>query len=257
MKIFIGLLLVTLMVVIGVLLTTPTTKGQKEQTDDATIVQRGQITEKERAYSKEYEKKYGYRKSRKLTTIKGKGEVSVIIGDLDVPTDPQERIMSANEFLEKKICDADLVVIGIPQNKTSHLTDDETFVYTDYNFEIARILKNNSVSPVEVGKSIEITRPGGLIKIDNQIIRVEDKSFEPLKINKEYFLFLKYIPSTNGYAVFDYQSDFIVENDTFRKLSKVKMPQELALSNELTSLLNIAQNIRAVGCTQTLEEEKQ
>lgn len=226
------------------------------QNEEATLVQKGHVTEKERAYSKEYRKDYEYRNPRKLTGVKEKGEVSVIIGDLDIPTDPNERIVSATEFLEKKVCEADMVVVGKPVSKTSHLTDDETFVYTEYRFEVENIVKNNSVSPIDVGKSIEITRPGGLIKIDDQIIRVEDRSFEPLKINKEYLLFLKYIPATNGYKAFDYQSDFVVEGNTFKKLSKVKTPVELATNNELTPLLNKAQNVKANDCAQSHKEDK-
>lgn len=61
MKIFIGSLLAVIIAIFGIFFATPSTSGQKEQTDEATVVQKGQVTEKEREYSKEYKKLYSYR----------------------------------------------------------------------------------------------------------------------------------------------------------------------------------------------------
>lgn len=255
MKIFIGLFLTTCLVVIGIFFATPPTNGQKEQKDEATIVQKGQVTEKEREYSKEYKKLYSYRYGRKLSELSELGkrrgytqEAGISIGLPLIPTIGNSPAVTASEFLRNLSCAADAIVVGIVRSKAAHLTEDETFVYTEYVFSVEDILKNNSASHVEVNNSIEFTRPGGLIKLDNQVIRVEDKSYPQLETKKKYLLFLKFIPSTNGYMVYDARSDFILENNSFKTLSRLGVPKEIESKNEPQSLIYEVRNSVSPDC---------
>ncbi len=228
----------------------------KPQQDEVTIVHKGQVTEKEREYSKEYKKIYFYRKGQKLSEIsetsKRRGntkEIGVIIGIPDIITVGDNQIPTASEFLSDLSCKADAIILGSAKRQEAHLTDDETFVYTEYDFSVQRVLKNNLGSPIEVNSTIQITRPGGLIKFDNQIIRAEDLSYEPLQKNKEYLLFLKFVPTTNGYVVSSPESDFILDNKSFKKLTKLASPEELT-SKDSQSLLNDVSNSVLAGCRQ-------
>ncbi len=255
MKIFVGFLLAVSIVVFGIFFATPATKGQKEEMDEATVVRRGQVTEKEREYSEEYKKLYSYRQGRKLTELseigKRKGnkqEAGVSIGLPLVPTIGNAPGTSASEFLEELSCNADAVVIGTVKSKVSHLTADETFVYTEYDFLVEDIVKNNSASQIKVNNSIQFTRPGGLIKLDNQAIRVEDKSYPPLGKHKKYLLFLKFVPSANGYIVSDARGDFILEDNSFRKISRLEVPRELESKNEPQTLLGEVRNSVSSDC---------
>lgn len=218
MKIFIGFLLATGIVIFGYFFTTNSINGQKEEKDEPTLVQKGQVTEKEREYSKEYKKMYSYRKGRKLSELSELGkrrgytqEAGISIGLPLVPTIGNSSVVTASEFLRNLSCDADAVVVGVVMGKKAHLTEDETFVYTEYDFSVEDILKNNSTSAIAVNGDIQITRPGGLIKLENQVIRVEDKSYPPLEIKKKYLLFLKFIPSANGYIVSDAKGDLCLK----------------------------------------------
>lgn len=255
MRILIGFLLALCVVVFGIFFATPLTNGQKEQNDEATVVQKGQVTEKEREYSKEYKKLYSYRKGRKLSELSELGkrrgyrqEAGISIGLPLIPTIGNSPAVTASEFLRNLSCDADAVVVGVVKSETAHLTEDETFVYTEYDFSVEDILKNNSASPIEVNNSIQFTRPGGLIKLDNQVIRVEDKSYPQLEIKKKYLLFLKFIPSANGYIVSDAKGDFILENNSFKKLSRLRMPEELEGKSELQALLSEVRNSISTDC---------
>jgi hypothetical protein len=260
MKVFVLCFLIVCVIFIGVFFATPSTQGQKEQKDEATVVQRGQLTEKEKEYSKEYTKLYSYRNGRKLTEatetekLKARGkETGFSLGVPSVPTIGD--IPTTSSFLGDLSCKADAIVLGSAQNKSAHLTEDETFIYTEYEFSVKDILKNNSVSPIEVNNNIQITRPGGLIKLDDQLIRVEDKLYETLQIKKTYLLFLRFIPSANGYIVSDANGDFSIENNSFKELSKLGLPTELKNKSSET-LLNEVHNAISIDCSKYQQGEK-
>jgi hypothetical protein len=249
MKVFVGLFLTICLIILGIFLITPSTQGQKEQKDDATPVTRGQVTEKEKAYSKEYKKIYADREGNKLSEASKLGnqrgwtkEIGVSIGLPSVPSLMNQPDISAWDFLLDLTCNADAVVAGTATSKSSHMLDDETFVYTEYEFRIGDILKNNPVSPMEVNKNIQITRPGGFIKLDNQLIRVTDQSYETLQLKKSYLLFLKYVPGADGYIVSDSKGDFSLDNTSFRSLSKQSLPKDLKDGRNGDELINNTRN---------------
>lgn len=233
-------------------------KSQSQQ-EEATVVQKGQVTEKEREYSKEYQKMYSDRKGHKLSAIseigKSRGntqEAGVSIGVPTVPTIGDSLLINGSNFLKDLSCKADAVFVGTVKNKAAHLTEDETFVYTEYEFLVEDVLKNNSLSPVEANNGVQVTRPGGLIKLDNQVIRVEDKSYEPLQIKKRYLLFLRFLPLANGYIVSDVKGDFLLENNSAKKLSKFSLPEGIENNNGSETLFSNIRSSISTGCEQKL-----
>lgn len=234
---------------------------EESQQDVPTTVQKGQRTERGREYSKEYKKLYSDRKGSKLTDLSEAGkrrgnkqEIGVSLGVPDFPTIGGLSPVTASEFLSNLSCKADAVVVGSVQNKSAHLTEDETFVYTEYEFLIKDVLKNNSASPIEVNDTIQITRPGGLIKFDNQVIRVIDQLYEPLQTRKEYLLFLNFIPAANGYIVSSAEGDFALEKDFLKALSKLPLPEELISKNNSQALINNLRNSSSHNCNKTTME---
>jgi hypothetical protein len=227
------------------------------QEDEPTVVKKGQVTDKEHEYSKEYKELYIERKGRKLSEISqvaalsgNTQEVRVIIGEPNVPTIIPKPAASSSEFLRDLSCKADAIVFGYVKNKSAHLTEDETFVFTEYEFSVQEILKDNSASPIEINNSIQLTRPGGVIKLDSQIIRVEDRSYAPLQMKNKYLLFLRFLPSTNGYVVSSFKGDFMLQGNSFKKLSLRALPKELENNNDSQILLNNVANSVKAGCNQ-------
>lgn len=248
--------LILIIGIVGLLLTINPTQGQqttKQDPDDQpTIVKKGQVTDKEREYSKQYKKKYANRHGKKLSEINHPDGIGIYIGPGSVAHSTSEPTITANQFLEKLSCLADVVVNGTVKNKASHLSDDETFVYTEYDFEVKKIVKNNSKSPIVNNQNISVARPGGFIKIDQQLIKFDDGSYEPLKLNKEYLLFLKFVPTTNGYIVASPQGDFALEDNNFRSLSKRGFLNGLKKTTNLETLLNMVQNAVSANCNQSI-----
>lgn len=254
MKVFVGLFLAICLITLGIFLITPSTQGQKKYDDEPTVVRSGQATEKERAYSKEFKELYPDRDGRKLTEAvqlsKSKGntrEVGVMIGIPQTVTVGDTPFPTKAEFLRDLSCGADAVVLGSVKSKSAHMTEDETFVFTEYELSIKDVLKNNSTSQIDINTSIQATRPGGLISLDGQVIRAEDMSYEPLQSGKEYLLFLRFVPAAKGYIVSSPDGDFLLEQRSTRTLSKTALPDGLAGINS-QSLLDEIRKSLSFGC---------
>lgn len=246
------ILCVALFMIIGIIATagSQTQTGNQPQQDEATVVKRGQATDKEKEYSKEYRKIYSDRAGKKITEIKQKGNIGVSIGVGSYPRSKDEGVISINQFLEKLSCQTDTIVEGVIRNKKSHLSDDETFVFTEYNFDVKKVLKNNAKLTIGTNQTISITRPGGLIKVDNQLIKFEDLNYEPLKINREYLLFLKFVPLAKGYVTASPEGDFLLDNNMFKSLSKRGLINEINKDVESEILFNRIQSAVSANCNQ-------
>jgi hypothetical protein len=224
-------------------------KQTQTQGDEPTLVKRGQTTDVERVYSKEYNELYPSRQKNKLsetrTEIKDLGVMIGVVGD--VVDLPGQTPISTTQFLNGLACKSDAIVVGSVRGKKAHLSEDESYVYTDYELNVADVLKNNSGSPVESGQGINVTRPGGKIKLDDRIITVTDERFEQLQLGKRYLLFLRFVPAANGYMAANPDGDFVLENDLFKKISKNPLPSELGNGKSDDLLSNIRESISS-GC---------
>lgn len=257
-KIVIGFFLIVCVIVAGVFFSTPATFGQKSDIDEGTIVYRGQVTDKERAYSKEYKKSSPLWRGRKFSELiaesetrgDGTGELGGHLGAHEGFYLPDTPAVTPAEFLAKLSCVSDAVVIGSVTGKSSHMTEDEAFIYTAYEFSIQNILKDNHTSPIDVESTIEITRPGGLVNLENRRIRIEDRSYIPLQDKKTYMLFLRFVPSANGYMAASPEGDFILESSIYKRLSTRPLPKQL--QGNIDSQLLSADVHKAVlsGCSQ-------
>ena len=257
MKVYLGLFLILCVVTFTVFLATPSTQGQKEKNEEATIVQKGRSTEKEKEFSKEYRKNYPDQKANKLSELSKTGnlngwdkEIGMFLGEPSVPTIGFGENITATDSLKDLSCAADAVVIGSPTQKAAHMLDDESFVYTEYDFQVTDVLKNNYLSPIESQKSISVTRPGGLIKLDNQLIRVEDRSYKPFELKKNYIIFLKYVPSAGGYVASSVEGDFLLEGNSFKKHSTRGLPKELEAGEDKQTIISIIKKTVEMGCGQ-------
>src|SRR5437763_17056472 len=67
-------------------------------------------------------------------------------------------------------CTSDAVIIATAQAGASHLTADQRFVYTDWNFAVEQILKDNLHSPIAAGSTLVVTRSGGKLQINGRNI---------------------------------------------------------------------------------------
>lgn len=161
---------------------------------DATPVQLGVLTAKQRVHGSlfnEYQERRGGKTiSRLVEQAKGKSRMVKTIAfvgcgsDLIGPETP-------GKYFGELAHESDAVIHGTALKKASQITEDDAFVFTDYDVVVKEVLKNNSDALIDTGATIIVTRPGGRVLVDGIIVEAEDMAFEPLPINSnDVVLFL-------------------------------------------------------------------
>lgn len=261
MKLLFGFFCIVGVAALAIFLVTQKTEGQKQQAQlpEPTIVQSGQTTEKERGYSKELKKLYPESKrtlSETSARAQARGDKEVRI--VDLPPDQSvwhRKALSKSEFLNEIACKSSAIVLGRVTGQVGHLAEDETFVFTTYSLTISTVVKDNPVDHLEDTASIEVTRPGGRIRLNGQIIDAEDQAYPPLQIDGEYLLFLKYVPTSEGYLVANPKGDFVLEKGLLVPLSSATVPEGLKM-NDSISLTNDIRDAMAHPCATNLGGSK-
>jgi len=127
---------------------------------EATRIQPGMMTEKQKEHSKLY-KYYNIAHKGKKLVDRGKGihDVRVVIGE--PLSNPFQDLLTPQEFLHQLSCKSDAVVIVKVVDKESQLTEDEDFLFSDYSVKVIELLKNNEKDSIDLDSVLTVTRPGG------------------------------------------------------------------------------------------------
>lgn len=176
---------------------------RRQQAEDATPVQPGVMTQRQRVHSGLYGGRGAQGKTLREQSDEqaraGKG------GDVNVIVSPGTPVFSPSPDqkstpLERAVDASDAVVIATVTARESQLTEDERYVFTDYEVAVKEVLKDNAASPISASDTMTVTRPGGKVLVGGHLITVVDEGVKPLSVGDEYLLFLKFIPETGTYA---------------------------------------------------------
>ncbi len=200
--------------------------------DVPTPVQEGVMTEKQREHSKLYKDYKGVGKLRELIdqeANKGADEVTVTV----LPGLPELAPATGSALspgtLENLAASSDAIVVGTITNKTSQLTEDGTFVFTDHSLSVEEVLKDTTVPSIQPHSSLTVTRPGGRVLLNGRVINVVDKSFGRLVVGSRYLLFLKYVSSTGAYRSVNDKGSFLLDNNCVVSLTERLMLNQKAI----------------------------
>ncbi|GEM_PF-1085304 len=204
--------------------------------DEASVIVRGQMTPMQREHSKLYLLYYGNR--QKLVEDRA-------IEDRTVFSPPPLPILSPSGEppappFASLACEADAVVVATVRSKASQLTEEEAFIFTDYEMTVEEILKNNPASPITLQGSIMVTRPSGAVEIEGHKIKVVESLFAPLKGGHRYLLFLDFNHSLGTYRAFRSKGSFEIRGNRIIKLTMEYLPQEIENGADPNSVLNEA-----------------
>ncbi len=209
--------------------------------DEPTIVKLGKPTKKEKAYSKRYSG-YGSPRNKLSNSIRLMKERGMKKGEIGRATLPEINYgllqLPVPKLFGLLVCTSDAIVFGSPSNKKSHLTEDEGWVYTEYEFLVKEILKDNRDAPIKKNSSIQIARTGGLVKVDSIVFRVKNYEIPQLKKNNDYILLLSYVPDAKGYIADRYFGDFVLKDNRFVSVTNVSLPKKLRTENEYQSIFD-------------------
>jgi len=189
-------------------------------------VQEGVMTETQKQHSRLFG---GYKQDvtrgktlHELVFEKGDVQVGRGIGNVILP-----RSFSTKEYLADLSCKADAVVIGTVTDKSSNLTEDGSFTFTEYKFVAEEVIKDTSTARIHANTSIIIVRASGAIRLLGHVVRATDHSEKPLAVGERYLLFLRFVPTTGAYRSFSnalLDDTFKLEGNQITQVSDQPLP---------------------------------
>lgn len=239
------LVLFSLLVGLGLTCLILNSNAQQSQREDATKIELGVTTEKQREHGKLYKKYNGDRKIPDMIRSQA-GEIQVyrlapLIAELEgSQPSPQER-------LRQILCAADTVVTGVAKSKASQLTEDQNFIFTDYEFSIEEVLKNDSSTSLAPNDEITVTRPGGNISLGGRKVKALDELFPLLSSGKRYILFLNPVPTVNSYRSIESGETFLLQRGKARILKEDPLGR-LPNDQDITLLINEIRILASQPC---------
>ena len=159
---------------------------------------------------------------RDLVTEKGNVSVARGIGNVILPNSS-----NIDDYFSDISCRADAVIIGTVLGKSSNLTEDGSFTFTEYDFLVEEIVKDSSASPIQLNSRVTVVRPGGAVKFLGHIVRAIDHSQKTLSLGTRYLLFVKSVSGTGAFRSFgDARGDdsFIFEAAQVAQVSDSPLP---------------------------------
>jgi hypothetical protein len=193
---------------------------------DATPVKLGALTEKQRAHSNLFAdyRQPTFNVRELIAKANGKSKIAGISfapGMQPLLTTPER----PEDYFGRISKESDAVILGRVITRESYVTEDETFVFTDYEIAIIEVLKNNAIAPISMGQSITVTRPEGKVLINGVIIKCENAAYTPLpKNDKEVVLFLRFIKETGAYKATGANASFELNGSILLPLTKSSFP---------------------------------
>ena len=195
---------------------------------EATPVELGALSERQRIHSKLFAH---YKEARGGDLIGGlvaeaKGKYKIIETGFGPPlTELITKSETPENFFSNLARESDAVIRGKVIRQTSQVTEDGSFIFTDYDVAVEEILKNNATAPISRDTSIMVTHPGGKVVLSGIVVKAFDDSYKPLPMNgHDVVLFLRLIPETGAYKVTRDRGGYELDGPSLRPLTRAQFP---------------------------------
>lgn len=207
------------------------------QKEKATLIQEGVLTERQREHSKLFR---AYGSGQKVSDLAGEeGEIEIRSATPLSGGDPDSPITTLNQALKHDACVSDAIVTGTVREKSSQLTENGEFIFTDYELTVDDVVKQNSSSAIRAGSGITVTGPGGTIVLRGKRIRAIDNLLAPLSVGERYLLFLQFIPATDSYREIASGGSFRLNENKVTKDSEASLHGLEIKSDVMPFLLDV------------------
>ena len=198
-----------------------------ETTEDATVVQKGVFTAKQREHSKLFE---GYSLDSIPLVDKSKDDFTLTLGSEAQPH-PADMQPDLTAFVKGKVCESDAIIMGRVTKKESQLTVRGDFIFTDYTVKWDKVLKDDTNTSIKPFENVVVTGAGGAVRINGQTITVTQQGKERLHVGDSYLLFLRRVPSTGAYTVLGGSSAISQINGEIKGLTRQQFGEFQAGTN--------------------------
>ena len=213
-------------------------KQYQAEVSDATPVQLGSLTQKQQVHSRLFngagQRLSGKTISEWLTAYRGQRVVieTNILGRTFLMS---EKPQTPEGYFSELAKESDAIVRGRVIHKASQITEDDSFLFTDYDIAVSEILRNSyTISP---GAAITVTSLGGKIVVDDVILKAGSNGYATLKVGQEVLLFLTYLPETGAYKLTRSNAVFELNGIFVRPLAGL-LPLSPDVFKDETSFLN-------------------
>jgi len=146
---------------------------------------------------------------------------------------------SAADDLAQLVKSCDVVAVGTTTRQDSALNFEHTFVYSDWQIDVTRVLKNASSVPVRAGSAVTAVRAGGSLTVDGRLVTAHDSTIPDLTLNHTYVLFMEALPETSSMRsgiAFDVTGKFPVFIDDPRNPTSLRQFERSPVADFLTAL---------------------
>lgn len=200
---------------------------QKYQAEilDATSAQLGVMTEKQRFHSRLHNGLVtsvgGMTISQLIQSNRGQKIIlgRYVDGRMWLASDKLE---APEDYFGSFAQESDAIIRGRAVNKTSQITEDDTFLFSDYDVVVVDVFKNSTHTLLNAGTTITVTSPGGKIVLDDVIVKAGGNGEAAFPVNaQEVLLFLKYIPETEAFKLTRYNGGFELNGKFVRPLAGI------------------------------------
>jgi len=213
-------------------------KQYQSEISDATPVQIGTLTQRQQVHSRLF-KGIGQRIGGKtlsewITAYRGQ-RVIVETNLLGRTFLTSEQPQTPEEYFSKLAQESNAIIRGKVIRKASQITEDDSFLFTDYDVLVLEVLRNaHTISP---GATITVTSLGGKIVVDEVILKAGGNGDITFKINQEVLLFLNSIPETGAYKLTRSNAAFELNGTSVRPLTGL-LPLSSDVFKDESSFLN-------------------
>ena len=100
------------------------------------------------------------------------------------------------------ITKSDLIISGKVTKATAFLSNDKTGIYSEFEVEVEKIIKNNEKSPISVGKAVQVERVGGQVRFpSSQVVKYVTYGQGLPQEEENYIFFLSYDAQRQSYRI--------------------------------------------------------
>jgi hypothetical protein len=214
---------------------------------DATPVQLGVLTPKQQFHSRLHKGAGmmvgGKTISEWMAFYKGQRIVirTDILGRRFLPSDQPE---IPEDYFRRFAQESDAIIRGRVTGKISQMTEDNSFLFTDYDVLVLDVFKNNLIAPIERGQAITFTSLGGKIVMDEVVMKAGGDGEVLYPVNaQDILLFLKFIPETGSYKLTRGNGSFEINETSVRPFTGL-FPLSQGIFKDTASFLKM---IKAVS----------
>lgn len=209
--------------------------------EQPTVVTEGGLTEAQKKHSRLF-RTDGRRK--RLSILPDGVTIYIPAEQPDLPTqdDVKNTKMQRTRF-QSMVCDADLIIMGVPMRRTTQITEAGDYIFTDYEVIAGDIIRD-TFTTVHSGSIVTVTRPGGSVILNGKRYQVLDRSFSRLEEGKTYLLFLKFYADGSTYQPASKYGTFLVDGTRLNPGANGTTPYWLEGMEDSALFIS---NLRSVG----------